>query len=134
MKSSKKSWKRFGNKIETSKHECFYCGVTLNDWNRTVDHIVPKSKGGILSNDNKVWCCKRCNQFKADTDVFQFKEMVTFLLNELNRDHENKIGYYVRLRKRLAKLIASQHGKEKTINIKTTEDSTDSTPRQLKGN
>jgi len=132
MTNLKKPWKRFGNKVPTNKHECFYCGDSLNDWTRTVDHIIPKSKGGILSNDNKVWSCKRCNSFKADSDVVTFKNMVTFLLNELNRDHENKVGYYVRLKKRLTMLLKSIDGEQKTIEIKTTKDNAKSPARQSK--
>lgn len=132
MTNSKKPWKRFGNKIPTNKHECFYCGEPLNDWNRTVDHIIPKSKGGILSNDNKVWSCKRCNQFKADSNVVEFKGMVTFLLNELNRDHENKVSYYIRLKKRLTQLLKNIDGQAKTIEIKATENNSNASSRQPK--
>ena len=114
MKSSKKDWKQFGNNIASNKYECFYCGERLTDWNRTVDHIVPKSKGGILSNNNKAFCCKRCNQFKSDMDVEGFQGMVEFLLAELEREHEHRVSYYHRVVNRLRLLLKQSNAKDDT--------------------
>lgn len=105
MSSSKRNWKSFGNKEESNKYECFYCGERLNDWNRTTDHIVPKSKGGILSNDNKVYSCRRCNQLKGDHDPETFLGMVKFICKELNATHEEKVSYYTRVISRTGKMI-----------------------------
>lgn len=44
-------------------NRCGYCG-TGNA--RTVDHIVPRSRGGANSWKNTVACCFTCNQAKAD--------------------------------------------------------------------
>ena len=35
----------------------------------TVDHVVPKAKGGTSSWNNCVTSCKRCNNIKGDTDL-----------------------------------------------------------------
>jgi hypothetical protein len=47
---------------------CGYCGVTEADTagDLTVDHYVPVVAGGDDSDDNLVYCCFRCNLFKAD--------------------------------------------------------------------
>ena len=42
---------------------CQYCG---SSGNLTLDHIVPKSKGGGDSWENIVVCCVRCNNRKGD--------------------------------------------------------------------
>lgn len=43
--------------------KCAYCG---NDKEKlTLDHIVPKSKGGETTFDNCVSCCKPCNNKKG---------------------------------------------------------------------
>ncbi|MBU0629513.1 MAG: HNH endonuclease [Candidatus Margulisbacteria bacterium] len=45
-------------------HTCQYCGkkhVTL-----TIDHVVPKSRGGRDAWDNVVVCCSVCNNRKGD--------------------------------------------------------------------
>ena len=42
---------------------CQYCGSRSN---LTVDHVVPRSKGGISSWDNIVASCAPCNRRKGD--------------------------------------------------------------------
>lgn len=43
---------------------CQYCGA--GQGNLTVDHVIPRSKGGSSSWDNIVTCCAPCNRRKAD--------------------------------------------------------------------
>jgi 5-methylcytosine-specific restriction endonuclease McrA len=43
---------------------CQYCGHERG--NLTVDHVVPRSKGGASSWDNIVTCCAPCNRRKGD--------------------------------------------------------------------
>ena len=45
-------------------HTCQYCGK--NGSTLTIDHIVPKSRGGEDSWENMVVCCARCNNRKGD--------------------------------------------------------------------
>jgi 5-methylcytosine-specific restriction endonuclease McrA len=42
---------------------CQYCGARSN---LTVDHVIPRSKGGASSWDNIVTCCAPCNRRKGD--------------------------------------------------------------------
>lgn len=58
---------------ERQKAKCFYCGIeTLMsvglraDWKATLEHIIPKSKGGSDEIDNLVMACFRCNQLRGD--------------------------------------------------------------------
>lgn len=52
-------WKR-------DKYICVYCGkVLLTHQERTVDHVIPKSKGGKFSRRNLVTACKPCNNAKG---------------------------------------------------------------------
>lgn len=44
--------------------KCMYCGVTGE--RLTIDHVIPRSKGGKTSWDNCVASCKKCNATKAD--------------------------------------------------------------------
>lgn len=41
---------------------CAYCGAKGD----TIDHVIPRSRGGKHSWDNCVACCSRCNTKKAD--------------------------------------------------------------------
>lgn len=42
-------------------YECGYCGSKKN---LTIDHIIPRSKGGNNSWTNLITCCNRCNNLK----------------------------------------------------------------------
>jgi 5-methylcytosine-specific restriction endonuclease McrA len=44
--------------------ECQYCGTSHPQL--TVDHVIPRSKGGPSSWDNVVTCCAPCNRRKGD--------------------------------------------------------------------
>lgn len=44
-------------------HACQYCGSTRN---LTLDHVLPRSRGGQHSWDNVVAACERCNTTKSD--------------------------------------------------------------------
>jgi len=45
------------------RHRCQYCG---SDHHLTVDHVIPRSKGGPDSWDNVVTSCAPCNLKKGD--------------------------------------------------------------------
>ena len=47
---------------------CEYCGVTETDTGGllTVDHFQPRARGGSDELENLVYCCHRCNLYKAD--------------------------------------------------------------------
>lgn len=44
-------------------NRCQYCGST---YDLTLDHVLPKSRGGLSSWDNLVTACKNCNSRKGD--------------------------------------------------------------------
>lgn len=48
--------------IKARDGRCAYCGGHAE----TVDHIVPRSRGGTLTWDNAVAACTRCNHRKAN--------------------------------------------------------------------
>ncbi|CRK49486.1 conserved hypothetical protein [Rhodococcus sp. RD6.2] len=45
------------------RHSCAYCADQAAT---TIDHVVPRSRGGTNSWANLVACCRPCNQRKAD--------------------------------------------------------------------
>jgi CRISPR/Cas system Type II protein with McrA/HNH and RuvC-like nuclease domain len=44
-------------------YSCQYCGSKKN---LTIDHVMPRSRGGLNSWKNMVTCCFRCNSYKGD--------------------------------------------------------------------
>lgn len=51
------------NVLRRDKHRCQYCG---NKRDLTVDHVLPKSRGGRDTWENLVAACNRCNNRKGD--------------------------------------------------------------------
>jgi hypothetical protein len=51
---------------------CHYCGVELDSFTATIDHKIPRSKGGKNNKGNRVLCCRRCNTLKGDMDYEEF--------------------------------------------------------------
>ncbi len=45
---------------------CQFCGHVFAAADLTLDHVVPRSRGGHSSWDNLVACCYRCNNAKGD--------------------------------------------------------------------
>lgn len=51
------------NLFRRDNHECQYCGSQKH---LTVDHVVPRSKGGASSWTNLITACHRCNVQKGN--------------------------------------------------------------------
>ena len=54
------------NIIWRDKNQCQYCGEKFLTKNLTMDHILPKSRGGLNTWTNLVASCKECNQKKGN--------------------------------------------------------------------
>ena len=52
------------NVLVRDSFKCAYCGAEREKL--TIDHIIPKSKGGIADFENCVASCKPCNNKKGD--------------------------------------------------------------------
>jgi len=56
------------NVFKRDRYTCVYCGENRRKL-LTVDHIIPKSKGGTNSWKNLVCCCHSCNNEKGDLSL-----------------------------------------------------------------
>ncbi len=54
------------NIFERDKNTCQYCGRRMPKPELTLDHVVPRSRGGVDSWDNLVLACMACNVKKAN--------------------------------------------------------------------
>lgn len=52
------------NILTRDNHTCQYCGHKISGDLVTIDHVIPKSKGGKNIWDNLVTCCISCNTKK----------------------------------------------------------------------
>jgi 5-methylcytosine-specific restriction endonuclease McrA len=54
------------NILLRDRNTCQFCGGLFPASELTLDHVVPRSRGGSTSWDNLVACCHRCNNIKGD--------------------------------------------------------------------
>lgn len=54
--------------LNRDNHTCYFCGGPGD----TIDHLLPRAKGGHTTPDNCVCACNLCNQLKADQDAEEF--------------------------------------------------------------
>ena len=54
------------NVLWRDNNTCQYCGKTGNLDSLTLDHVIPRSRGGNNSWQNLVAACKKCNQKKGN--------------------------------------------------------------------
>lgn len=90
-------------KIPSDSGNCFFCGRKLNRYHRseipldelrpTVDHVKPKSDGGILSKKNKVYACTDCNSIKGDMNVDQFIEAISGMQRLNHIEYQRQKAY-----------------------------------------
>lgn len=57
------------NIFAREKAKCAYCGELVLKSKRTIDHIVPRCKGGKTSWKNCVLSCKTCNNKKGSSSL-----------------------------------------------------------------
>ena len=87
------SGKMCNKKMTHNSQNCCYCGIKFSDntnsrepASRTIDHFIPKHRGGTSNPCNLLWCCKSCNE-KKDS-----KKPKEWLNNSKIRKH---LKYYI---------------------------------------
>ncbi len=53
---------------EFTGNSCIYCGKT----SESIDHVSPRSRGGLSITENCVPACLSCNGSKTDNDAFEW--------------------------------------------------------------
>lgn len=51
---------------------CAYCDKQLSASEATIDHVIPKHKGGHSTRSNMVCSCSTCNRNKGSQNVFEY--------------------------------------------------------------
>jgi 5-methylcytosine-specific restriction endonuclease McrA len=54
------------NILLRDRYTCQFCGRAFPAGELTLDHIIPRSRGGHTDWDNLVACCHACNSLKGD--------------------------------------------------------------------
>jgi len=73
-----KKAKRWAKAKRKKGGQCVYCRCALTtaqpqsvETSATIDHIIPRARGGLDRIENYALCCYACNQLKADRLVSQ---------------------------------------------------------------
>ena len=53
------------NLFARDKHRCQYCGLHAPQHELSMDHVLPRSRGGGTTWENVVCCCLKCNTRKG---------------------------------------------------------------------
>lgn len=67
-----RQWRRTLHAL--TDHRCLYCGAP----SESIDHVFPRSRGGLSSDENCVPACLHCNGDKGDSEVFHWYRSQTF--------------------------------------------------------
>ena len=54
------------NILLRDRNTCQYCGTVLPPGELTLDHVMPRSRGGLSTWENLVACCHACNRRKGN--------------------------------------------------------------------
>ncbi len=54
------------NLIRRDRHQCQYCGTRPGIHELSIDHVMPRSRGGRSTWENCVLACRRCNRKKRN--------------------------------------------------------------------
>lgn len=99
----------YGHNIKVDINTCFYCGCGIDDYSRTVDHLIPESRGGIRANKNKVPSCKKCNELKGDMNPEEFKRSLDLMIRHLVKSHKQELNYLKKIKINIINLIESKN-------------------------
>lgn len=92
---------------------CAYCKCRLDDYSRTVDHLIPKSRGGKLSNANKVPACGDCNKMKGDMDAMEFSRALSGLIFYEHTRHKQNLSHLKKIKINVDGLIIEKNLQKK---------------------
>ena len=76
---SAKTSTRLDNLLYLQSSKCFFCGRVLTKAEASVEHLLPKSKGGTEADGNVVACCGTLNRVFGSMEL---KEKVRFVLEQ----------------------------------------------------
>jgi len=64
------------NILLRDRNTCQYCGEALPPADLTLDHVIPRSRGGNSTWENLVACCHDCNRRKGNRMLHEIDDMV----------------------------------------------------------
>jgi len=119
LHSSKKYCRTYGlylikNKRQYDKSfQCFYCDTNIDRFNFSIDHYIPRSKGGdVYHISNLRLSCKECNSLKSSIHPIHAKNILKFAF----KNKHYRIPFFLILKTKNETLI--NHWNIFNINVK----------------
>lgn len=69
--------------ISDGEHSCCYCGLSLEQKNYTLDHIIPIVRGGTNEAKNLRPCCEACNAEKGGLMLHSYIQLLCLNQSEM---------------------------------------------------
>jgi 5-methylcytosine-specific restriction endonuclease McrA len=63
------------NILLRDRNSCQYCDAILTAAELTLDHVIPRSRGGLSTWENLVACCHACNRKKGNQMLHELTDM-----------------------------------------------------------
>src|SRR5579885_3406621 len=63
------------NILLRDRNTCQYCGEPFQPSDLTLDHVIPRSRGGASTWENLVACCHSCNRRKGNQLLHELEDM-----------------------------------------------------------
>lgn len=63
------------NILLRDRNMCQYCQTVLTAGELTLDHVIPRSRGGLSTWENLVACCHSCNRRKGNQLIHELTDM-----------------------------------------------------------
>ena len=98
---------------EFTGKSCIYCGKN----SESIDHIIPRSKGGLSITENCVPACLSCNGSKTDRDAFNWYRKQSFYDPRRSMAIKAWTEGDIRLALRLLKWVQPKKNKEYRQNL-----------------
>lgn len=87
------------NVIVRDKYVCQYCGKRFSRDQLTIDHVIPRCRGGKSTFKNTVTACKKCNVKKGDKLLSEAR------MRLLKQPHEPTINEHFLIRMKESKAM-----------------------------
>lgn len=71
--------------LDRTKWRCSYCGCSLTLETVTIDHMIPRSKGGSDHASNLYACCSPCNTAKGPRSIESLRRSFQLFGTPLHR-------------------------------------------------
>lgn len=67
------SYSGYRSRLWSRNPHCCYCGAKIKtEGDASLDHLVPRARGGINSPSNLVLSCETCNRLKGDKHILEW--------------------------------------------------------------